>query len=75
MQPDQLGVKALDDQTLQVELEAPISYLDELLTGAPFFPKNEKVVTKYGDKYGTTSDKTVYNGPFVVSGWKGTNDI
>ncbi len=74
MQPDQLGVKALDDQTLQVELEAPISYLDELLTGAPFFPKNEKVVTKYGDKYGTTSDKTVYNGPFVVSGWKGTND-
>ena len=42
MQPDQLGVKALDDQTLQVELEAPISYLDELLTGAPFFPKNEE---------------------------------
>lgn len=71
---DQLGVRAVDDQTLEVQLEAPISYLDELLTGAPFFPKNEKVDKKYGDKYGTTAKKAVYNGPFVMSGWQGTND-
>lgn len=74
MSPDQLGVKAIDDYILEVDLEAPISYLDELLTGAPFFPKNEKAVAKYGDKYGTTSAKTVYNGPYVVTGWTGTND-
>ena len=74
LSPTQLGVKALDDQTLQVQLEAPISYLDELLTGAPFFPKNQKVAEKFGSKYGTTSKNAVYNGPFVVSGWQGTND-
>ncbi|MEY8661395.1 peptide ABC transporter substrate-binding protein [Ligilactobacillus faecis] len=74
LSPTQLGVKALDDQTLQVQLEAPISYLDELLTGAPFFPKNQKVAEKFDSKYGTTSKNAVYNGPFVVSGWQGTND-
>ena len=68
-----LGVKALDKYTLQVTLEAPISYLPELLTGAPFYPQDQKIAAKYGKNYGTTATKAVYNGPFTVTKWTGTN--
>lgn len=68
------GVKALDEKTLELELEYPIPYLSELLVGTPFMPKNEKFAKEQGKKYGTSSDTFIGNGPFVVEGWKGTND-
>lgn len=68
-----LGVKALGKYKLEVTLESPISYLPELLAGAPFAPQDQKVAEKYGKEYGTSSKKAVYNGPFVIDGWTGTN--
>ncbi|WP_353419288.1 peptide ABC transporter substrate-binding protein [Staphylococcus delphini] len=67
--PSELGVKALDDYTLQFELEKPIPYYKEMLAFGTFLPQNEKVVKKFGDRYGTTADKSVYNGPFKVKQW------
>ncbi|MCD8910281.1 peptide ABC transporter substrate-binding protein [Staphylococcus gallinarum] len=67
---DQLGVKALDDYTLQVKLTKPIPYINEMLAFATFMPQNEKIVKKYGEQYGTTAQKTVYNGPFKLNDWK-----
>lgn len=68
-----LGVKALDKHTLQVTLENPIPYLPQILEGAQFYPQDTKVVNKLKDKYGTSSKNLVYNGPFVVKGWTGSN--
>ncbi|KRL01162.1 peptide ABC transporter substrate-binding protein [Liquorilactobacillus capillatus] len=68
-----LGIKAIGTYKLQVTLESPISYFSELMTGAPFYPQNKKIVEKYGNDYGTSAAKTVYNGPFVVKDWSGTN--
>lgn len=42
--PSELGVKALDDYTLQFELEKPIPYYKEMLAFGTFLPQNEKVV-------------------------------
>ncbi|PNZ39561.1 peptide ABC transporter substrate-binding protein [Staphylococcus lutrae] len=67
--PSELGVKALDDYTLQFELNKPIPYFKEMLAFGTFLPQNEKVVKKYGERYGTTADKSVYNGPFKVKKW------
>lgn len=67
---NQLGVKALDDYTLQVKLTKPIPYINEMLAFATFMPQNEKIVKKYGEQYGTTAQKTVYNGPFKLNDWK-----
>lgn len=67
---DDLGVKAVDDHTLKVELTKPIPYINEMLAFATFMPQNEKAVKKAGQQYGTTADKTVYNGPFKVKDWK-----
>lgn len=67
---EQLGIKALDDETLQIELEKPVPYINQLLALNTFAPQNEKVAKKYGKNYGTAADRAVYNGPFKVDDWK-----
>ncbi|HFP6722816.1 TPA: peptide ABC transporter substrate-binding protein [Staphylococcus aureus] len=67
---EQLGIKALDDETLQIDLEKPVPYINQLLALNTFAPQNEKVAKKYGKNYGTAADRAVYNGPFKVDDWK-----
>jgi oligopeptide transport system substrate-binding protein len=71
---DKLGIKALDDKTLQVTLEqAAPPFFYSILSQPQFFPVREDVVKKNGSKYATSADTTVYSGPFVLSDWnKGT---
>ncbi|PEB85996.1 peptide ABC transporter substrate-binding protein [Bacillus thuringiensis] len=66
----ELGAKALDDYTLEVELEKPVPYFLNLLAFPSYYPLNEKFVKEKGDKYGLEADTTVYNGPFVMASWK-----
>ncbi|MBP1046703.1 peptide ABC transporter substrate-binding protein [Enterococcus sp. BWM-S5] len=73
MEPDELGVKALDDYTLEIKLTDAKPYFTSLLAFPTFFPQNEKAVEEFGDAYGTTSEDVVYNGPFVVENWKQTD--
>ncbi|KRN67262.1 ABC-type oligopeptide transport system, periplasmic component [Pediococcus cellicola] len=69
----QLGIKAEGNYKLVVTLDRPIPYF-KLLMGFPtFYPQSQKAVEKYGSKYGTASDKLVYNGPYKQTGWTGTN--
>lgn len=73
MAPTTLGVKATDKHTLVVTLDKKVPYF-KLLMGFPsFYPQNQKSVEKFGSKYGTQSKYMVYNGPFVLDGWTGTN--
>ncbi|WP_339240245.1 peptide ABC transporter substrate-binding protein [Geobacillus sp. FSL W8-0466] len=67
---DQVGVKALDDYTLKVELKNPVPYFVGLTAFGTFMPQNEKFVKAQGDKYGLEANTTLYNGPFVLSEWK-----
>lgn len=69
-----VGIKALDNKTVQVTLERPIEYFKVLMAYPLFGPQNEKVVDKYGKKYTTNSKYMVYSGPFKISNWNGTND-
>ncbi|MCO6543439.1 MAG: peptide ABC transporter substrate-binding protein [Lactobacillus sp.] len=69
-----LGVKALDKHTFQVNLEKPIPYLSALMTSPTFFPQNQKIVKKWGQKFGTNSKTLVSNGPYKLVNWNGTNN-
>ncbi|KRN67263.1 ABC-type oligopeptide transport system, periplasmic component [Pediococcus cellicola] len=69
----QLGVKADGKYKLTVTLDRPVPYFKLLMGFALFFPQNQKAVEKYGSKYGTASNKLVYNGPYKSVGWTGTN--
>ena len=70
MDPDELGVKAEDDQTLVVTLESPNPLLMQLLTFPTFFPQNEAFVEEAGEQYGTEADKILFNGAFVLDAWE-----
>lgn len=68
-----LGIKADGDYKLVVTLDKPIAYFKKLMGFVNFYPQNESVAKKYGSKYGTTSTAMVYNGPYKMTGWSGTN--
>ncbi|WP_088815792.1 MULTISPECIES: peptide ABC transporter substrate-binding protein [Listeria] len=72
MDPDKLGVKALDDKTLQVELENPVPIFKELLTTGTFFPQKQAWLEKQGNRYGTSSETLLSNGPYTLENWDGT---
>lgn len=60
-----LGVKALDDYTLQIQLENPLPYILELLASYPGYPLHQKTIEKYGADW-TKPGNIVSNGPFVL---------
>ncbi|MCY1028429.1 peptide ABC transporter substrate-binding protein [Mammaliicoccus sciuri] len=68
--PEELGVKAIDDHTLEVKLIKDVPWMQSLFAFGSFNPQNEKFVKKQGNKYGTTVESTLSNGPFVLSQWK-----
>ncbi|MEJ6400779.1 peptide ABC transporter substrate-binding protein [Nicoliella lavandulae] len=74
MKPSSLGVSAEGDYKLVVHLEKPVPYFTKLLAFPVFFPQEQKFVEKYGNKFGTNSNTTNSDGPFILKGWSGTND-
>lgn len=70
---DSLGVKALDDHTLEVTLEQPVSYFLSVTTDPTYFPQNQAFIEEMGEKYGTSSETMISNGPFTLENWTGTN--
>jgi ABC-type oligopeptide transport system substrate-binding subunit/DNA-binding SARP family transcriptional activator len=67
--PDTIGVRALDDLTLAVELEGPTSYFLYLLSFLAGYPMPRHVVQKHGDAW-LEVENIVTNGPFRVVSWK-----
>jgi ABC-type oligopeptide transport system substrate-binding subunit/class 3 adenylate cyclase len=61
--PAQLGVRVLNDVTLQVDLEEPTGHFLQLLACSTTFPVPRHVVEVHGDSW-TEVGKFVSNGPF-----------
>jgi oligopeptide transport system substrate-binding protein len=64
---DEVGVKALDDYTLQITLQYPSDYFLGMLSMSVFEPVRKDLVEKYGAEFGSAADKMAYNGPFKVT--------
>ena len=65
-----LGIKAVNESTLEVTLANAAPYFKSLLSFPTFFPQQQKFVETQGDKYGTEFDKVLYNGPFKLTSWE-----
>ena len=63
-----VGVKALDDHTLEVTLERPIPWFLEVLSFGPFTPVHRGAVEAHGTNW-TRPENIVTNGPFHLSRW------
>lgn len=68
--PDQLGVTALDDKTLEVKLSNPVPYFESLMAFISFFPMNQAFMEEVGDDYGTSADTLIANGAFKVEAYE-----
>lgn len=66
---DDVGVKALDDNTLEVVLETPTAYFLELTSFYTYFPVNKKVVEANAD-WAKSPSTYVSNGPFKLTEWE-----
>ncbi|MCF0147643.1 MAG: peptide ABC transporter substrate-binding protein [Clostridium sp.] len=67
---EELGVKAVDDKTLVVELSHPVTFFESLLSFPSFYPVNEEFYNSVGDKFGTSPDTIIGNGPFKMSAYE-----
>lgn len=63
--PKELGIKALDDYTLELTLTDPVPYIDLLTQNPALFPIPQKTVEKYGDKW-TAAENLVSNGAYSL---------
>lgn len=66
---DQVGVRAKDDRTLIVTLEAPTAYFLDLAAFFTYFPVHRKTVETHGKEW-TRPGNLVGNGPFRMKEWK-----
>jgi len=63
----QLGVEAVDDYTLRIELEKTASYFPKLING--MFPLRQDVIEEHGDNW-VEPENIVTNGPYLLSEWE-----
>ena len=66
---EDLGVKALDEKTLEVTLTKPTGFFLSLLAFPVFFPANQAFVESCGDQYALSVDNMLSCGPYVFSSW------
>jgi len=63
---EELGVKALNDNTLEIKLLAPNAMFFNFLCLGIFYPIHKSSVEKFGLSYGFTPEKTVGNGAYML---------
>jgi ABC-type oligopeptide transport system substrate-binding subunit len=66
---DQVGVRALNDFTLLVELAHPVGYFLPLITHVAWRPAPRRVVERWGPAWARSAD-LVSNGPFFLTSWE-----
>jgi oligopeptide transport system substrate-binding protein len=68
---EDLGIKAVDDYTLEITLVRALPYIESYLTFPLFYPQNKKFVEAEGDKYASDASHILFNGPFKMTKWDG----
>ena len=72
-----VGIKAVDDHTLQITLNQAEPFWNSKLTLGITFPVNEKFVESKGDKFAQASDTSslLYNGPYILKSFTSKSSI
>jgi oligopeptide transport system substrate-binding protein len=70
---DAIGVTALDERTLYIELSYPNPVFLSMLASFPFFPVPAHVVEQFPDWADKANSHYVTNGPFLLKEWRASN--
>jgi oligopeptide transport system substrate-binding protein len=67
---EEVGVKALDDKTLEITLEYSLNSFDKTIAVKGLYPLRQDFVEEVGsDKIGSSVDTMLYSGPYVITDW------
>jgi oligopeptide transport system substrate-binding protein len=66
----ELGITAVDDKTLEVQLNVPVSYFLSLMYFPTFYPVNEAFFEAAGDTFATSPETTLSNGAFILTDYE-----
>jgi oligopeptide transport system substrate-binding protein len=72
---EELGVKAIDEKTVEFTLKSPCAYFLQLTYFKVMQPQREDIIEQHGDKYGSEANTMVYCGPFTISEWVHNNKV
>lgn len=72
---DEFGVKAIDEKTLEITLEAPTSYFMKLIPFRVMFPQRKDIIEKYGETFGAEADTVIGCGPYKLTEWNHNADL
>ncbi|WIH83573.1 peptide ABC transporter substrate-binding protein [Brachyspira pilosicoli] len=65
---ESLGVTAVDENTLTIELENPTLYFEDILaSGGCYVPVREDIINKYGDNWTWNSESYIGNGAYKMT--------
>ena len=65
---ENLGVKAIDENTLTIELEAPTLYFTDILaSGGVYMPVRKDIIEKYGDDWTWKPETYIGNGAYKMT--------
>lgn len=67
---DTLGVKAIDDKTLEVTLESAIPFFTEIAAFPTLVPLREDIVSANSEKWSLDTKTYIGNGPYVLTSWE-----
>ena len=71
-----VGVKVIDDQTVQYTLTRPEPYWNSKTTNSILFPVNEEFLNSKGKDFGTLSpDSILYSGPYLLKDFTSKSSI
>ena len=66
---DEVGIKVVDDYTLEVTLESPTLYFPQLLAFPTYAPLREDIVSANPEGWATSPETYICNGPFKLVKW------
>jgi len=72
---EDVGVKVIDDNTLEVTLESPVPYFLSLAAFPTYFPVRKDIIEGNEEKWTLKPDTYISNGPFKMSEWKEKESI
>ena len=66
---DDVGIKVVDNKTIEVTLESAVPYFVSLLAMPVYYPVRQDIIEENGDKWALSPETYVSNGPFKMTEW------
>jgi len=70
---DIVGVRAIDDFTLEYTLMQPVPFFTTMVAWVAFYPVYGPFLEEMGDRFGTSNDTILYNGAMRLEEWSHQN--